>query len=363
MPSILPVHPQPLPGELFSSWVHRVARANGQNVFSLCYLLAPEMKNTYYNCDYVVDEGVVFKFAKVLRASREKAYRTTLESFAGYLFEQATPKAHIKTCILQTGIKRYDDVRFNLQFCPACLSEGCPYFRKKWRISWLTVCTEHACQLHDRCPECNFPVRPLKNDVGQPHKMPFLGKITECFQCGFELKDSTAKRANLEVLSDAYWYEEALNLGYISLTERTWIYSFSLFSVLRHLIYLIGSGSSKGGNPDTMPHEFRYNAMRELRGVFRDWPNRLIELCNRRGIKYYHFTNMTKRKPLLPYWLDAAIRPRMYKPKLGPTKESVAAAIAYLRTHEIRTSLLQVNRILGYRDSGLIKKFYKEIHE
>lgn len=362
MISPLPVHPQPLPDELFSSWVYRVARANGQNVFSFCHLLLPELKRRYYDIDNAVNTGVLQNLSQLLRTPYVKAWETTLDSYGGLLYSISTPKANRKTCILHTGITKNLDKRFSLQYCPLCLAEHEPYYRKVWRISFITVCTKHACKLHDRCPQCHKPVKPLLNDIGQPHKMPFLGNITQCSYCSFELHATPVQGASRDLVVDTHFYEKVLKAGYSQLgTTSDWIYSFSFFCVLRHLLYLLRPESHQKSSPDVMSHESRYVAMKKLAGVFNDWPSRLIELCHQSDIKYYHFTNMTKSRAPIPYWFDIAIRSKLYEPNLGPTKESVSTVLHYMKSNNLRISLLQVNKLLGYRDSGLAKQFYKEI--
>ncbi|WP_199527595.1 TniQ family protein [Pseudoalteromonas sp. bablab_jr004] len=364
MRTTLPVHPQPIPGELFSSWVYRAARANGQNVTSFCHLLLPELKKRYYDLDSAVNKEALLKLCQLLRTPYQRAWETTLDSYAGLLYASVTPKANRKACVLHTGIAENIFKRFSLQYCPLCLGEKVSYYRKVWRVSFITVCTKHGCKLHDRCPKCHYPIRPLFNDVSQPRKMPFLGTITQCFYCGFELCDTTVEMAIQSVVTDTVFYESVLKAGFCRLdTSVNWVYSFSLFCVLRHLIYLLRPKHCRQKSPDVMSLKDRYFAMRRLGGAFGNWPGRLIELHHKAGIKYYHWTNMTKNKHPIPYWLDSAIRPKIYIPKTGPTRESVYSAIEYMREKKRRISLLQVNKLLGYQDSGLVKKFYKEIIE
>jgi hypothetical protein len=365
-----PVHPQPLPDEIFSSWIHRAARANGQNFFSLCYLLTPEMKNTHHNYDYLTTEDIVRKFSRVLRTSYKRALGTTLDSLTGYLFEQPTPKANRKTCVLQEGIKPNNHKRFSLQFCPVCLSEGEPYFRKQWRISLMTVCAKHGCQLHDRCPECNSPVQPLKNEIKTKHRMPFLGEITQCFHCGFNLKETTVVQANQQVILDTIWYEKILKSGFVSLSNTPWIYSFSFFHVLRHLIRCVmqkhlGYNTFRGNgiDPDVMPLEDRYKAMYHLSGVFEQWPTKFLGLCEKLNLTYSDLTCMAKQKPLLPFWLESVVKHHLYFPNLHPSNESIRAAIDYLVAHRKRLNASELNRILGYEDSAVIKKVLRNYQQ
>jgi hypothetical protein len=47
--------------------------------------------------------------------------------------------------------------RHSLQFCPSCLVER-RYFRRTWRLAFVTVCPRHGTYLADRCFACSRPV-------------------------------------------------------------------------------------------------------------------------------------------------------------------------------------------------------------
>ena len=46
-----------------------------------------------------------------------------------------------------------------LQYCPRCLQEDAdPYFRRRWRLAFVTICPAHRQQLLDRCAVCSAVV-------------------------------------------------------------------------------------------------------------------------------------------------------------------------------------------------------------
>ncbi|WP_369124446.1 TniQ family protein, partial [Undibacterium sp. CCC2.1] len=56
---------------------------------------------------------------------------------------------------------------YGLQFCPTCLAEdSVPYFRRRWRVAFYTVCNEHKTMLLDRCPKCGSSVAAHRLDIG-----------------------------------------------------------------------------------------------------------------------------------------------------------------------------------------------------
>lgn len=361
-----PLHPQPLPDEIFSSWIYRTSRANGIKFYSLCRLVAPEERNVYTNFDHIISQSAVREFARKLKTTYRRAFETTLDSYAGYLFENATKKGNMKTCLLHTGISSNELNRFPLQICPLCLSEGEPYFRKRWRVSLVTVCTEHECKLLDQCPECLSPIKPLKHDSKNVNK-PFKGKITSCFNCGLDLASCSTKSANKALVEETEIYEEVLEKGFVELQPHKWIYSFSYFYVIRHLIRVLGlkdesvKESFNEMEPDSMTLPYRYAALKKLTGIFKNWPYCFLEFCEQNKLYYSDFTSIQRTKFPIPYWLDSAIKPNIYRPNLNPTEESVVTAINYMRRTNRRMSLLGLNKMLGFVDSQIAKRIFKEI--
>ena len=73
------------------------------------------------------------------------------------------------------------------RFCPACLSNGTPYYRAKWRFSFTVLCKKHNCWLNSQCPNCR-----KEQEI---HKLT-KSKITEdnhplfshCIFCGYDFK-------------------------------------------------------------------------------------------------------------------------------------------------------------------------------
>jgi hypothetical protein len=49
-----------------------------------------------------------------------------------------------------------------LQYCPACLAEGAPYYRRSWRLACFRVCPQHHTAMRDQCPHCGSIIRLLE---------------------------------------------------------------------------------------------------------------------------------------------------------------------------------------------------------
>ena len=110
-----------------------------------------------------------------------------LPSYEGIVFERHNAKGNTPW-ILPLGIYHRTRRDFGMQFCPECLFwDKEPYFRRRWRLSFATICDKHGCLLHDRCPKCEAPVIYFRNDTGHREKGS-LGDHTLCWKCGFDLR-------------------------------------------------------------------------------------------------------------------------------------------------------------------------------
>lgn len=86
----------------------------------------------------------------------------TLNSYEGFLTEKiyANTRNKLITSIVSRGRESRSK---GLRFCPECLkSDTVPYFRKEWRLSFVTTCLEHRSFLQDCCPECKSPLNIYK---------------------------------------------------------------------------------------------------------------------------------------------------------------------------------------------------------
>jgi hypothetical protein len=82
---------------------------------------------------------------------------------------------------------------YGLQFCPACLAEDeIPYFRKRWRVAFNTVCTKHGTMLCDRCPECGTAIAFHRLDMAGPQSLE-IGTVSYCHSCGFDLRAASTE--------------------------------------------------------------------------------------------------------------------------------------------------------------------------
>ncbi|AOO85098.1 TniQ family protein [Bosea vaviloviae] len=166
-----PVSVDPLPNEVLSSWLHRLALANG---------LAPR------------------SFADVLglRPRMSPRLELRLPRHVAALLAHQTGVSHKSisamsmtgdalTALLLPLRENSDRNRSSwMQYCPLCLADDdVPYFRRHWRLASRISCFEHVTGLRDRCPSCRSGIASFNQGELIPQHF--------CARCGFDLRSAS----------------------------------------------------------------------------------------------------------------------------------------------------------------------------
>ncbi len=205
--TLWPIRPWPMPDELLSSWLNRVAVGNGMAPWSFYRSLAKTVGWT----------GIVTRFVKrIADQDRHQIKETSWVDFrcdnrlALYLSQRSgMPKSLIQSLALKRPkdvppgtltpagtlqwalaeaipqmIRVDGDGYAYMRFCPYCLAEWeDPWFRKVWRTSLAEVCTRHACRLLFNCV-CGESIR--------PHLSKEIRSQAFCYRCGRDLRSLDA---------------------------------------------------------------------------------------------------------------------------------------------------------------------------
>lgn len=241
---VWPVHPRPLPDELLSSWMTRIARANHTKVYSF-YALYFGQEHQIWNrdIDKLAPEWLVDGLAAWTGLDRGEIEQMTLRSYEGLLYEHHNPYGNTKW-ILPAGVYHRTRRRHGLVYCPLCLFKDAePYFRKSWRLSFNTVCEHHGSQMLDACPKCNAPVVYFRRDLG--HRRAYMvDSMALCHQCGFDLRRGPAydpPAPDGESLMHLRALITFRDMGWWFSGETTHNYSLAFFDVLHHLATFLTS--------------------------------------------------------------------------------------------------------------------------
>ncbi len=149
-----PVEVRPAPGELLSSWLHRVAHANG-------------VPPRYFGA---VLGAAGEAWSAQLDRHLPEAVRRILLDHTSICPEEFDGLCRASSQLSVVGLRaRPQDAGTSpvqscwLQFCPACLREDeVPYFRRSWTLATRVSCFRHGRRLRDRCPSCDQGLAPFR---------------------------------------------------------------------------------------------------------------------------------------------------------------------------------------------------------
>lgn len=384
---ILPIHPQPFHGEIFSSWLVRLAFANDIKLHSFCSKLLG-YKDPIWNRD--IDRRPAPEFLAVLARSTgqplERLRAMGLSSLNGVLYESPTALSNSQW-ILPVGIFHRTHRCYGMQFCPLCLkTDTVAHFRLKWRLACHVVCVEHQCLLLNKCPACNAPIAFHRHGIGRDRVIPSEA-LAMCHRCGFDLREASAASLGWR---DIKAFRMLLNIHKASVGEysRGDAFSFSenvlFFKGLYVLVNLIHGRyaariapllSSATGLPLNFGNYVRSDFARcsladraailqAVAWLLADWPNRFIEICNKGSMTRSRITDDMND---LPFWVANIASESLDRSVYLPSRTEIIAAGQYLQARGIKIShaafseVLEVGRDLGRSASYVWREHLNQI--
>ena len=190
--SLWPIHYKPLPDELLSCWLVRLAHGHGLKVQTFCNLIFGNRHQIWNrDMDRLAPDWLIDELSERTGTPREQVWNTTLRSYEGLLYSKFRASGNLQWIL---GLKLYHRKRqgHGLQYCPACLAEDpIPYFRKRWRVAFYTVCTKHQTMMLDRCPQCAAAIAIHRLDIANNDAIDD-GTLSYCHSCGFDLRTAPA---------------------------------------------------------------------------------------------------------------------------------------------------------------------------
>jgi hypothetical protein len=123
-----------------------------------------------------------------------------------------------------------------IQYCPQCLGDPQPYYRKAWRLAFVTVCPTHKCQLASTCSECGSGGF-LRATLRSPKQFRPDGGLQSCLQCGANLGRNSAvpTGCSSRVFALQGRLLEALEVGTVQISG-TVMSSAKLFAFLAYMV-------------------------------------------------------------------------------------------------------------------------------
>jgi uncharacterized protein (DUF983 family) len=190
--NLWPIHPQPLPDELLTSWLQRLAFGNGIKVQTLCdQTFGRNVPVWNRDFDRSAPAELIHHLSLATGTQMETIEAATLRGFGGAFVDSVRLNGN-SLWILPLGIFHRKRHRFGTQYCPICLRlDPVPYYRRSWRLAFIAECPDHHCVMHDRCPTCGAAIVFQRIELGTRWLRRVDGN-TSCAVCGFDLRQTPA---------------------------------------------------------------------------------------------------------------------------------------------------------------------------
>ena len=216
--TLLPVHLQPKTDELLSSWLVRLAIAHAMKPETFYSLLSPRNPRLPLHIDETTDARVLYLIKSVTGLSIERVKATTLATYRETLPRYYSPgpsglrsRSMSYQWVMPISSARSQYQLFGLQYCPDCLSKDeAPYFRRRWRFAFVTMCGTHRILLLDRCTHCGLPIDFIRNASKAGKKQGMILTMTRCHSCNFDVRAAVSLSPPHSTFSDDFEFQEFL---------------------------------------------------------------------------------------------------------------------------------------------------------
>lgn len=343
-----PVHPQPLPDELLSSWMIRLARSNGFKVHNFyAQFFGRERQIWNRDIDHHAPSWLIDGLVARTGTSRERVVQTTLRAFESFAFEHFN-ETGVTRWILPLGIFHRTRRAYGQQFCPQCMTEEAePYLRRHWRLGLTVICTRHGVLLQDRCATCARPLAPHRSDITARGGFPEWTSMLRCSTCRTRIA-APAEKAAPEDVQMQREIEHHLRSGFVMLDGGLPLYSHLYFDGLRMIMRALPKPTSTLRRIafEYAPIQQRLVLLRSATQLVVDWPHGFVKQCL---VLRHPYTTVSNNDASIPYWLDSVLRHHLFSGRAPLSKEE-AEAIA-MATERVNASAVHVSsRKLSGRD-------------
>lgn len=342
-----PNHFKPLPGELLSSWLVRLAHAHGYKSELLCSILLGRGKAMWNrDIDRSPSTELCSSLRRVAAVSAAQIRDATLTAYGGYVSERVSPNG-ISRWVIPLNIFHRKRRSPGLMYCPLCLAKGgAPHYRKQWRLSFVTVCSEHQVELLDRCDACLSPITPHRVDFGREGYAPRVGLFVLCACCGRDLRKTVPQRASSNLVAWTARLQHAAEAGFLSWGAHSSLYSVLFFDGLRSVVAAILSRVvGVSGDFDRCALFVRRSAMTEMAIMLgSDDAKTAAAYARFHGMR---FSDVAGTHVTRPFWLETTFE--SLKPAQQPyhSAEELKAMSAELERRYGRVSAKLAQRVFG----------------
>jgi hypothetical protein len=216
------------PDELLSSWLVRVALANGCDPLVISWAIWNKWRAWTNDLDRYPGEDRLVALSNYSGKDLNVLHEATLFPITSAILGREPSVNELWPWLLTTGTRNRIR-KGGIQYCVDCLKEDKnPYFRREWRFAWHVSCTKHGKYLVDCCPHCQAPI--------EPHRLIAEDRyITICASCHLSLIDlDGSENADADVLSFQIWADDVINHREMPLAHNIPVNVQSWFEISRY---------------------------------------------------------------------------------------------------------------------------------
>lgn len=391
---LLPARMKPQPDELLSSWLIRLAMAHGLKLHSFC---AAVFGRNFPIWNRDIDKSANRQFLSLIAErtglSFDEVFATTLAAYAGKIYEKHNARGS-NVWIMPLQIYHRLHRRNGLQFCPSCLREDREaYYRREWRLSWITICEKHKIVLLDHCPDCLKPVVFHRQDLGNKNQ-PVAYSLTECSFCGSLWTAgrvvSSCRPANDHSIRFQKILKETVNSEWGKIRGFGTVHAIVFFKGLKQILRVLSVCNRSATfrkeivrrskiniqitanemSFDYLSVERRYQVLQAAKWLLDRWSEAFVEIAQ---------TTKTWSSVLLPqdenvpFWYLSVVKENLIKNYYGASEEEIISALSLIeKKSQKRKSIIlpahlkkfmQNKNILRKKSAKFITAIYERMNQ
>lgn len=373
--ALWPIRVRPFLDELLTSWLVRLAAAYGLKTYSFFTLMFGQGFQIWTR-DFDRSAPVQFldRLAKYTGVPVNQVLGSTLQSYRGIVAEHYNANGSSKW-ILPVGVYHRTRRRYGLQYCPLCLAtDRVPYYRRRWRLAFHTVCDRHGTLMRDRCPACGSPIVFHRHGVLDV-KENGVPPVRRCYSCGFDIARASAEdppAGDLQPLIHLRTLCTFHDMGWIFCGDEVFHYEHLFLDVLHRLCEFLPSRQGRrllsiAAEDSRLPaidlrqgvKEFeqrplvdRHMLLLAALWLLLNWPDRFIGCCTMAGVTMSRIDG----DRVMPWWFRCVLVEKLNRSHYVPSSEEARAAASYLKTSGRRVSGISVGSLVG-RDKKVAKAY------
>ena len=324
----LPCATHPLPDELLSSWLVRLANAHRTKAYTFGRLLFPNTALWNRDVDKMAPPEVLHTLAARTSTSLQRIQQTTLPPLVERLTgEPLTASQANVSWLMPLGIYHRTHRYHGLTYCPQCLGNdgSTPYYRTRWRLAFHVVCPTCGVYLQEKCPACGAPIIFFRIELGRKSDLADR-PISTCYRCSFDLSQAPTQAVSIKTLRRYRSLYRISREGW----NRTVPYPHQYLRVLRQLVWLLASPFEPArslqvdmrlrfNQPaekltasvwfERLPISERIRLLEQAMWLLEDWPDRFTAV-----MRYHRLKSSTLLREMkdVPFWFHAVVAESFY---------------------------------------------------